>query len=59
MIKQYDHLTVAPEPSLGSAELYKDASATGNIAIQVPAAGGGLLRVAPGFVTDEIFVKTS
>lgn len=54
----FDSIAVAPEPTLGLDELYKGASATGNIVIQIPAAGDGLVRVAPGIIADKVFVRT-
>lgn len=54
----FDSMAVAPEPALGLDELYNGAAATGNIVIQIPAAGDGLLRVAPGIIADNVFVST-
>lgn len=54
----FDSIAVAPDPALGSDELYEGASATGNIVIQIPAAGDGLLRVSPGLIAEKVFVKT-
>lgn len=51
-------LVIAPDPQIGADELYNGASATGNIAIQIPAAADGLVRVRPGVIADEVFVKT-
>lgn len=51
-------IVIAPDPQLGADELYNGASATGNIAIQIPAAADGLIRVRPGVIADEVFVKT-
>ncbi|MBD5784556.1 DUF2510 domain-containing protein [Cellulosimicrobium terreum] len=54
-----DTLVVAPEPELGYQELYEGGTDTGNIAIAIPEGDDGLLRVQPGFVSDEVFVATS
>lgn len=55
----YDAPVVGPEPMFGANELYKDASSTGNVVIQVPEGADGLLRVTPGFVMEEVFVQLS
>lgn len=54
----FDATAVAPDPALGLDELYNGASATGNVVIQIPAAGDGLIRVAPGIIAEKVFVKT-
>jgi hypothetical protein len=53
-----DKLVVAPEPIDTTSTLYKDGTATGNKAIEVPTAtaGQGVLAVRPGMFGDKIFV---
>lgn len=55
----FDAFAVAPEPRFGMNELYTDASSTGNEVIAIPVAADGLLRVSPGLLAEEVFVKTS
>lgn len=49
---------VAPEPIDTMSTLYKDGTATGNKAIEVPTAtaGQGVLAVRPGMFADKIYV---
>lgn len=54
----YDKLVVAPDPTLGMDEMYNGASVTGNVVLQIPAAADRLIRVRPGVIADEVFVKT-
>jgi hypothetical protein len=54
----FDKLVVAPDPSFGLDEMYKGASSTGNLVIQIPSAGDGLIRVTPGVLANNVFVKT-
>ncbi|MGA0567254.1 DUF4352 domain-containing protein [Rathayibacter sp. KR2-224] len=58
VINTFDHLVVPPDPSFSGQELYAGATVTGNIVIQVPVGDDGLLRIRPGVLSDEIFVKT-
>jgi hypothetical protein len=58
VINAYDNLAVAPDPEFAGQELYADASATGNVVLQVPVGDDGLIRVLPGLLCDEIVVKT-
>jgi hypothetical protein len=58
VINSYDKLVVGPDPELGGQELYPGASATGNLVLQVPIGDDGLIRVRPGVIADELFVKT-
>ncbi|WP_267278042.1 hypothetical protein [Arthrobacter sp. CDRTa11] len=53
-----DKLVVAPEPIDTTSALYKDGTATGNKAIEVPTAtaGQGVLAVRPGMFGDKVFV---
>lgn len=53
-----DKLVVAPKPINTTSTLYKDGTATGNIAIEVPTAtaGQGVLAVRPGMLADKVFV---
>ncbi|HHU40126.1 MAG TPA: hypothetical protein GXZ45_12705 [Propionibacterium sp.] len=54
-----DAMVVAPD-AISPNELYKGASTTGNVALQVPEGDDGLLRVRLGFLGgDDIFFATS
>lgn len=55
--KTFDAPVSAPEPALGLNELYTDGSVTGNVVIQVPVDAKGLLRVTPGILAQDTFVK--
>lgn len=53
-----DAIVVEPKP-LSNNELYKGASTTGNVALQVPEGDDGLLRVTLGmFGREDVFVAT-
>lgn len=54
----FDSFATPPDPAIGLDELYKGASTTGNVVIEIPAAGDGLIRVSPGVIADKVFVKT-
>jgi energy-coupling factor transporter transmembrane protein EcfT len=54
----WDSLQIAPDPAFGLDELYTGAAATGNLVIEIPAAGDGLIRVTPGILADDVFVST-
>jgi hypothetical protein len=54
----FDKLVLAPDPAFGLDELYTGATATANLVIQIPSAGDGLIRVAPGILADDVFVNT-
>lgn len=58
VVRSFDALAVAPDPSFGMAELFTGATDTGNLVLQVPADGSGLLRVTPGLFADAVFVAT-
>ncbi|MGN7251908.1 DUF308 domain-containing protein [Arthrobacter sp. SAFR-014] len=53
-----DNPVVAPKPIDTTSTLYKDGTATGNMAIEVPTAtaGQGVLAVRPGMLGDKVFV---
>lgn len=53
-----DKLATAPKAIDTTSTLYKDGTATGNIAIEVPTAtaGQGVLAVRPGMLADKVFV---
>lgn len=53
-----DNFVVAPEPIDSMSTLYKDGTATGNKAIEVPTATAsqGVLAVRPGMLGDKVFV---
>lgn len=50
---------VVPEPRFGQTELFAGGVDAGNVVIQVPADGGGVLRVRPGLLADPVFIATS
>ena len=56
VVSSTDALVLPPEPALALQEIYTDASATGNVVLQVPVGDDGLLRVTPGILSDEVFV---
>ncbi|MBO0981974.1 hypothetical protein IPV10_15590 [Microbacterium sp. SD291] len=56
VVNSYDSMAVL-EDGFGLDELYKDGSATGSVAFLVPDGETVLIRVAPGFLADEVFVK--
>jgi hypothetical protein len=58
VLNTYDKLVIGPDPQLDGQELYSGASATGNVVLQVPVGDNGLIRVRPGLIADELFVKT-
>ena len=51
-----DKFVVAPDPIDTLSTLYSGASATGNMAIQVPSPIDGVLAVSPGLLADKVFV---
>lgn len=53
-----DNFVVAPEPIDSMSTLYKDGTASGNKAIEVPTATAsqGVLAVRPGMLGDKVFV---
>ncbi|WP_082518936.1 DUF2510 domain-containing protein [Leifsonia sp. Leaf336] len=55
---EFNKAVIGPDPQLGADELYTGASTTGNIVIQIPASGDGLIRVQPGLIADKVFVAT-
>ncbi|MFF2245911.1 hypothetical protein ACFVTM_17220 [Arthrobacter sp. NPDC058130] len=57
-VNDLDNHAVAPKPIDSVSTLYKNATATGNEAIEVPAAtaGQGVLAVRPGMLGDKVFV---
>ncbi|MEV5053646.1 hypothetical protein MRBLAR12_003865 [Arthrobacter sp. LAR12-1-1.1] len=57
-INGLDKLVVAPKPIDTTSTLYKNATATGNKAIEVPTATAaqGVLAVRPGMLADKTFV---
>lgn len=56
-VHSYDTIAVAPDAFDSMAELYTDASITGNIALAVPSdtAGEGTIVVTPGIFGDDVF----
>ncbi|PTT66873.1 DUF4352 domain-containing protein [Arthrobacter sp. HMWF013] len=56
-VNSYDKSVVEPDP-ISSNALYKDGSATGNVAFHVPSAtaGQGVLAIRPGMFGDKVFV---
>ena len=59
VVTRADSMAVAPDPMFGMAELFQGGTDTGNVVLQVPADGGGVLRVSPGMFVDPVFVATS
>lgn len=57
VIGAYDNFVVAPDPALGVDELYTGGTATGNVVLAIPVSNDGALRVRPGVLADEVFVK--
>jgi hypothetical protein len=53
-----DKIVLAPEPMNTTSTLYKDGTATGNMAVEVPSAtaGQGVLAVRPGMFGEKVFV---
>jgi hypothetical protein len=56
VINSYDSMVVLSD-GMGLDELFTGASATGSDAFLVPDGETALVRVRPGFVTDDVFVK--
>lgn len=56
VVSSYDALVVL-EDDLGYDELYAGGTVTGSIAFLVPDGDTYLLRVAPGILADEVFIK--
>lgn len=57
-INSFDKTVIAPDAIDSSNTLYKDGTATGNVAFEVPSAtvGQGVLAVRPGMLADKVFV---
>lgn len=57
-VNGFDNPVVAPKAINTTSTLYKDGTATGNMAIEVPTAtaGQGVLAVRPGMLGDKVFV---
>jgi hypothetical protein len=57
-VNALDKHAVAPKAIDTTSTLYKDGTATGNVAIEVPTAtaGQGVLAVRPGMLGDKVFV---
>jgi hypothetical protein len=57
-INSFDKSVMAPEAIDTTSTLYKDGTATGNVAFEVPSAtaGQGVLAVRPGMLADKVFV---
>lgn len=57
-INGLDKLVVAPNPIDTTSTLYTNATATGDMAVEVPTAtaGQGVLAVRPGMLGDKVFV---
>ncbi len=54
----YDSIAVLDDSFDSAAELYDGGTTTGTVTLLVPAdLDGGLLRIAPGFLADEVFVS--
>ncbi len=57
VINSWDAIVVPPEPAFGMTELYEGGKSTGNEALLIPEDEAGLLRISPGFMGDDVFVK--
>jgi hypothetical protein len=57
-INSFDNFIMAPEAMDTTSTLYKDGTATGNVAFEVPSATAsqGVLAVRPGMLGDKVFV---
>lgn len=57
-INSFDKTAIAPDAIDSSNTLYKDGTATGNVAFEVPSATAaqGVLAVRPGMLADKVFV---
>ena len=57
-VNKLDKFIVAPDSMDSTSALYKNGTATGNEAIEVPAATAakGVLAVRPGMIADKVFV---
>lgn len=57
-INSFDKTVIAPDAIDSSNTLYKDGTATGNVAFEVPSATAaqGVLAVRPGMLADKVFV---
>lgn len=57
-VNTFDKSVVAPDPIDTTSTLYTNATATGNVAFEVPSAtaGQGVLAVRPGMFGDKVFV---
>lgn len=56
VVNSYDNLVILSD-GIGMDELYNGASATGSEAFLVPDGESALIRVRPGMLADEVFVK--
>jgi len=56
VVNSYDSLVVL-EDSMGADELFNGASTTGSAAFAVPDGETALIRVRPGMIADDVFVK--
>ncbi|WP_136055951.1 DUF2510 domain-containing protein [Microbacterium sp. K24] len=56
VINSYDNLVILSD-GFSLDELYTGASATGSVAFLVPDGETALLRVTPGILADEVFIK--
>ncbi|MGN7977897.1 hypothetical protein ACTJJ4_10010 [Microbacterium sp. 22195] len=56
VVNSYDNLVMLKD-GFGLDEMYKGASATGSVAFAVPDGDAAVVRVTPGLLADEVFVK--
>lgn len=56
VISSTDKFAVAPDP-IANNDLYKGASATGNVVLMIPTGDAGVLRVSPGMMADDVFYQ--
>ena len=56
VVNSYENLVMLKD-GFGLDEMYKGASATGSVAFAVPDGDAAVVRVTPGLLADEVFVK--
>lgn len=55
IVSSWDNMVIGVDPQFGQANLYAGASDTGKLVFLVPDAPGGLIRVQPGLMSDDVF----
>ncbi len=59
VVTESDAMAVAPDDLSSANELYENAEATGNSVLMIPAGDAGVIRVSPGWFSDEVFFATT